>query len=105
MVNCLIDTGAEHTHVEPSLCRRLGATPIARGESLGLHSSEQVDLSRLDVSVPDTIGSALLFPSLVIFENTTGPDRQFDVIVGRDILRHFIFTLDGQRGLFKLEQG
>ena len=104
--SALVDTGASHTCMDPSLMRELGLTPTGRvkvtapsGEATS-HQADQYDVSFV---IPAAIGETpLIFPNIPVFCSELRNRSAFDVLIGRDVLEGCLFSHNGATGLFTL---
>lgn len=110
-VLALIDTGTSHTFAVRSLFDRLQLTPT--GDRITSHWGSEVaiqDNFRVDLALPYTSsdGHALLLrqhPVSDAPDGALGTDAHVcPVVIGNDVLRFCRFTIDGPKGLFRLEQ-
>jgi len=106
-VRALIDTGASHTCVDPSVLTALGLTPTGTTTvvtpTTGLSS---VTVNQYDVGlvIPSAQASHSSFirPTVAVSEHELVRRHGFHVLMGRDILADCLFIYDGQSGLFTL---
>ena len=91
----LVDTGAARTVIAPAVLLRAGIDPT-RGRPIGLVGVGG-SVKAIEVVVPriDLAGVQLGPTSIVALEI---PGLTADGLLGRDVLEHFVLTVDPQRG-------
>jgi predicted aspartyl protease len=104
-VRALMDTGASSTCVDPSIVAGLGLTPTGQAQmctpSTGTtpHVADQYDVS---IVIPCSDKQPLIQQTIAVACVQLVAPQGFHVLIGRDILRHCVFTYDGARKLFIL---
>lgn len=91
--SALIDTGAFMSVVPASLARDLDLKPHSRVKARGV-GNQAIDLSTYLVRL-------IVAGHVIVDLEVAAFDRQ-TMLLGRDILQHFILTLDGKAGAFTL---
>lgn len=91
--SALIDTGAFMSVVPASLARDLDLKPHSRVKARGV-GNQAIDLSTYLVRLT-VAGHVIVDLEVAAFDRQT-------MLLGRDILQHFILTLDGKAGAFTL---
>jgi hypothetical protein len=104
-VTAIIDTGAEVTCVDPSVGRRLAATPLAPGltnlpAAGGVGPSVRYDL-QLIIGHSSGAIRPLDVPDLRVYEVSL-THLGYDAILGRDVLAYCVLIYDGVAGSFTL---
>ena len=89
----LIDTGAFMSVVPASLARDLDLRPHSRVKARGV-GNQVIDLSTYLVRL-------IVAGHVIVDLEVAAFDRQ-TMLLGRDVLQHFILTLDGKAGAFTL---
>lgn len=104
--SALVDTGASHSCVDPSIVRDLGLTPTGSVEVTAPSGdghpriAEQYDVS---LTIPAGIGeSPLIFPTLPVFCSDLHNSGAFNALIGRDVLASCLLSYNGRTGLFTL---
>ncbi len=106
-VRGLIDTGASHSSVDPSVLSalRLSAAGLAQMHtaSTGVTSSrvEAFDISLL-IPAANTNQEAFVLPNLRVHAVELTATQNFDALIGRDVLQHCVLTYNGAMGWFTL---
>lgn len=109
-VAALIDSGTSHTFADRSLFDRLSIA--ATGDSIKACAFDDVlrehENFRVDFAVRSTVsgGALLVLRNWAVSAGAVGfgdGPRQYELIIGCDVLQHCRFTIDGPRGLFRLE--
>lgn len=93
-LSALVDTGADGTLVPKQLLEDIGAIPIGRGKLRWLWDESrqvQIYLVRLE------IGSHVLRGVHV-----AGITNSKEFILGRNVLNHLVFTVDGPAGVIEI---
>lgn len=93
-LSALVDTGADGTLVPKQLLEDIGAIPIGRGKLRWLWDESrqvQIYLVRLE------IGSYVLHGVHV-----AGITNSKEFILGRNVLNHLVFTVDGPAGVIEI---
>jgi predicted aspartyl protease len=104
-VQALIDTGANGTVFVPAVFQRLGIHPHDATEirTPGQLEPQQVPIFNVDLSIFDSsmvTPVAVLANSRVIEASLRG--QPVEGLIGRDLLRHFIFEYHGPQSFFRL---
>jgi len=104
-IRALIDTGASHTCIDPSVMKSLALTP--RGSTLcntPTTGSQPVEKDEYDVAflIPAPDGQPLVHTTLAVMEAEFLQHQKFHALIGRDILKGCILTYNGSAGLFML---
>jgi hypothetical protein len=94
MVPLLIDTGARRTHISQQVSDQLSLMPYSRTKIHFGSQSIEVEQYLGDFRIPGTsvAHSGMLFPD---FPN---PTRDYQGVLGRNILDHGILHIDGING-------
>jgi predicted aspartyl protease len=97
----MLDTGAAHTLVHPTVLSALGVSyaNALRASLKGVTGEAEVEAVRLD-SIE--VGGARYGPLLVISHDTGFGPRKGDGLLGRDYLDNFTITIDNAAGLLTL---
>ena len=93
-LSALVDTGVDGTLVPKQLLEDIGAIPIGRGKLRWLWDESrqvQIYLVRLE------IGSYVLHGVHV-----AGITNSKEFILGRNVLNHLVFTVDGPAGVIEI---
>lgn len=101
----VFDTGATLTCVDRTLVERL-ALPTqsgAVGVGAGVSSAGRVDLVRLDSIRLGEASAHDLSACVVDLQHTRSIGVEIDGLVGLNLLREFLVTLDFERGVVRLE--
>jgi predicted aspartyl protease len=104
-VKALVDTGASHTAVDPTILKSLGLQPrrIAQTITPSTGATPHKCYS-YDVSIHIPLGTATALFSKMAWE-VTGLDLKhqgFEMLLGRDILAEGILVYDGKAQTFSL---
>jgi hypothetical protein len=92
-VRALWDTGAEGTCISAKLAQALGLKPMRdRITVFGVYGSASAHVYMLDVVLPEKI----IVPNIVVPEITINKD--FDIIIGMNIINLGTFTIDNENG-------
>lgn len=105
-IRALIDTGASHTCVDPSIIKALSLTPTGSAQ---VHSSttnsDPVTMEQYDVGlvIPGAIPEHIPFYLQTLPVLCTDLSKQdIQALIGRDILAHCVLTYNGSTGSFIL---
>jgi predicted aspartyl protease len=93
-LSALVDTGADGTLVPKHLREDMGAIPIGRGLLRWLWDESrhvQIYLVRLEIG-----------PHVLRGVHVAGIPNSKDFILGRNVLNHFVFTVDGPAGVIEI---
>ncbi|MEZ4861607.1 MAG: retroviral-like aspartic protease family protein [Caldilineaceae bacterium] len=93
-IRALVDTGADGTLAPDHLLEQIGAVAIGRGRLRWLWDESrhvQIYLVRLEIG-PHVLRSA----------HVAGVPRGTEFILGRNVLNHLVFTIDGPAGVIEL---
>lgn len=102
----MIDTGASHTCVDPSVLGRLNLSPTGQTQiitpSTGMEPIlvDQFDVSLLILAAPNE--QPLFRAAMPVLSSELVVQQGFHVLLGRDVLRRCLLTYDGVSGLFSL---
>jgi predicted aspartyl protease len=105
MVKALVDTGASHTAVDPSVMKSLGLTPrriaktITPSTGAAPHKCHTYDVS---IHVPLGVATALFSKNAWEVTCLELKHQGFEVLLGRDILADGILVYDGRAGTFAM---
>lgn len=104
-VNALLDTGASHTCLDPSVVKDLALSPTgsvsvtAPAAGAVTQTADEYDVS---LWIPAAIGEApLVFPTLPVFCSELHHSG-FRALIGRDILADCLLAYNGRTGLYTL---
>ena len=106
-IHALIDTGASCTCVDPSVLTSLQLSPtgpcMMNTPSSGAtpHATQQYDM-RLVIPGPSPMHPTLDLRNIPVASAEILIHQGFHALIGRDILRHCMFTYNGSMGLFTL---
>jgi predicted aspartyl protease len=96
----LIDTGSDHTAIRPLIAAEIGASPTDMGVVVHGHGSQiQAMKAPLQVIVPS---ANVTFSCDAVIVDLTGDSRSFDLILGRNFLRHCHLAVDGPACKYRL---
>ena len=101
-VRALIDTGASHTCVDPSVLHPLNLTPGSTHVNTPTTGGvgEMRDLYDISFMVPNGKLAPLVRRTMPVICTELFPG--IHVLIGRDILQDCLFTFDGRSSLFSL---
>lgn len=105
-IQALVDTGASHTCIDPSVLAALGLTPtgsvLVATPSTGSspHKADQYDVSLL-IPGAHQGHAPLIIPTLSVTESILH-GQGFDALIGRDILGNCLLHYNGMTGMFTL---
>jgi hypothetical protein len=105
-VEALVDTGASHSCVDPSVLSQLNLSPTGQTRintpSTGGQPAlvDQYDVSLLILTAPNQ--QPLYRPAMPVVASELVVQQGFHVLLGRDVLRHCLLVYDGLTGLFSL---
>lgn len=88
-----IDTGSFMSALPESMAQDLGLEPHGRVMARGV-DAQVIELSTYIVT--------LIIEGHVIIDTEVGALEREDILLGRDVLRHFILTLNGKTETFEL---
>lgn len=105
VVKALVDTGASHTAVDPTVLQALGLNPrriahtITPSTGATPHKCQTYDVS---IHVP--LGTATALFSKMAWEVTALDLKHqgFEVLLGRDVLSEGLLVYDGKAGTFSM---
>ena len=105
-VRGLVDTGASHTCVDPTVLQALQLQPTG---SVQVHTPStggvpvSADTYDIGFAIPGPSGSTpFLLPSMQVTASGLASGQGIHVLIGRDVLSQFIMTYNGTTGLFML---
>jgi hypothetical protein len=103
-VRALIDSGADLTAVSAPVLNRL---PFTRGQPVRTHTAGGVIQSLtfyISLSIPPLAGTAgsLLVISRLLVTEVTAPMPGVDVLIGLDVIRQYLWVIDGPGGTFSV---
>jgi predicted aspartyl protease len=92
-VRALWDTGAETTFISAKLAQELGLEPMTERITVsGIYGSAFANVYMLDV----------VLPGKIIVEDISAPEisnhKDFDIIIGMNIINRGTFTIDNENG-------
>jgi Aspartyl protease len=105
-VRGLVDTGASHTCVDPTVLQALQLSPTG---SIPMHTPStggvpvSADTYDVGLAIPGAPGSSpFLLSNMQVSASDLATGQGIHVLVGRDVLSQFIMTYNGVTGLFML---
>jgi len=98
--NALIDTGAQGTCISTAAASDLGLLPVNQMQMIGVNGPELCNVYVVDFTFP---GSGINLRNWNVTEAQGLPSQEFEMLLGRDVLRHFLLVYDGERGEVGLE--
>jgi hypothetical protein len=104
-VRALIDTGASHTCVDPTILHPLnltptGSTPVHTPTTGG--APETRNLYDICFLIPNDQLPPLVRRTMAVICTELNSQGGIHLLIGRDILQDCLFTLDGRSGFFSL---
>lgn len=93
-LSALVDTGADGTLIPKYLLDDIGAIPIGRGSLRWLWNESrqvQIYLVRLEIG-----------PQVLRGVHVAGITNSKEFILGRNVLNHLVFTVDGPAGVIEI---
>ena len=97
-VPALIDTGSSITCVSPNTIVEAHLTARGKRPSRSVHGCKEADLFLADIGLPTGDDFEAMFVMGLGYE-----PEGFSVLLGRDLLRTTLLTLDGPNGKLQLE--
>jgi hypothetical protein len=103
-VRALVDSGADLTAVSAQVLSRLPFTP---GQPVRTHTAGGMIQSAtfwISLSIPPPAGTAgsLLVISRLLVTEVTAPMPDVDVLIGLDVIRQYLWVIDGPGGTFSV---
>jgi hypothetical protein len=101
----LIDTGASITSVDNSVFQSLGVQPVGTAMVGAASGPSQQYIYPASISFPATMLVGLAFNQVLscnLAGQPTGMPSPLIALVGRDLLRHFVFIFNGPMGLITI---
>ena len=105
-IRALLDTGASHTCIDPSVLTSLALTPtgsvLCNTPSSGNqpHQADQYDIGLI---IPGPKGGVpLIRPTLPVMESHLFQQQGFHSLIGRDVLAGCVLTFNGTAAFFIL---
>jgi len=96
----MIDTGAEGTFIDSAAAAEIGAKSTHKARVHGMNVTTQAQGTDIQILFP---ASNLTFRTKAVFADFRGQGNCFDLIIGRTFLQHCRLSMNGPRGLFRLE--
>lgn len=98
----VVDTGAEYTFISEKSASSLNLTELCKANIIQAHGSKLGRVVLANFNVFDNDGNSILHirDARVIVAPMEG---FLDCLIGRDILKHFVFVYDGKNQEFTLE--
>lgn len=96
----LIDTGASTTGISPEVAKSLNLHPIQQVNVIGAHGIEKSNVYVVNFTFP---GSGIVLKDWMVSETKGLSGRPFQMLLGRDVLKNFLFVYDGASGEIGLE--
>lgn len=100
-VRALIDTGASISGVKPSVAKAAGLIQTSSVGISGVVGTENRPVYTAAINLPQYNVSF----DTMDFAGVELPQQDLDVLLGRDLLRHTVFTFSGKFGSFELQDG
>jgi predicted aspartyl protease len=97
----LIDTGASHSSIDANLAKKLNLPVVDRKPVSGVHGSQMVDICAAQIWLP-VVNFTIHGQFALVFLRDSG--QAHDVLLGRAMLRSFMFYFDGTTGYAKLSR-
>lgn len=109
-VTCLLDTGSSHTFATCAVFERLALAPT--GDIITVRDAEKTREQQnfcVDLAIPSTVpdSDGMLLRNWHVSDSAPlfGEGRPgYELVIGCDVLQFCRFTIDGPRGLFRLER-
>ena len=101
----LIDTGATHTCIDESICRKLNlVTPCDEVELGGIGGREMRPCYSINIDFmhPDLPLFPVISAVSARLEHTSKGEVPIAALIGRDLLKYFRLTYDGAKGYIEL---
>jgi hypothetical protein len=95
VVLALIDTGCTRTSIDKRIISALGVSPTGIATVGTASGLSQAELVPVQLTFPNLAGATITLPQAMTCDLTGQP---ISILVGRDILRHFVMIYDGQIG-------
>ncbi len=97
----MLDTGADFCAVDPAVVREIGAEVVGNGDVRVFGGPTKIiGRAQIQVILPS---AAQVYETRFGIMDFRGAGQPFDVILGRNFLRHCRFEVDGPRGRYSLE--
>ena len=98
----MIDTGADSSAIDPSVAEATGAVLFGSGIAHGF-GTPQATVKAANVSIIfPTINLTYHCPRIAVMDFHMA-QQPWDILLGRDFLKHCRFELDGPNGRYRLE--
>jgi hypothetical protein len=101
----LIDTGASITSVDATVFQSLSIPPVGVATTYGVHGPGQAPVFPAKLFFPGTMMQGLAFNQVMgcnLRGQQTGSPSPLIVLVGRDLLQHFVLVYNGPCGMVTL---
>lgn len=100
-VRAMIDSGASISGVKPSVAKAAGLTQTRSVGVSGVLGTESRPVYTAAINLP----AYNVNIDVMDFAGVDLAQQDLDVLLGRDVLKNFVFTYDGAEGAFTLQDG
>lgn len=101
MIRGLVDTGASHTCVDPSVFLALQLQPTGSVQMLTPSTGstpQSADTYDVGIVIPNNNQQGLILPNVQVSASELATAQGFHALIGRDILSHCLLVYNGSIG-------